>query len=100
MGRRHLSGRYFFSFRGHNRLFGGFGDPELYDLLCGNIDGFASGRIPSDAGFPVYSNQFAYARQHERPGLADLFDRGGGQAIEKLFGNFAAHFTVVSQQFH
>ena len=40
-------------------VFCGFGDAELHDLLGGDLDGLACGRIATHAGFAVHKHELA-----------------------------------------
>ena len=48
-----------------DRVLGGLGHAELHDLLGGDLDLGARGRIAADAGLAVHQNQLANAREGE-----------------------------------
>jgi len=48
-----------------NRVLGGFGDPELHDLLGSDLDAGAGCRITTHPRLPLDQHQFAQARYRE-----------------------------------
>src|SRR5439155_23266591 len=67
-----------------NRVFGGLGDTELHDALCGNLNLFAGGRVAADAGLAVHQHEFSETGQGKGvlgvlvSQVSELFENGHG----------------------
>jgi len=48
-----------------DRVFGGFGNPELDNLLCLDLDGFTGCGVSAHAGLALYQHELAEPRQRE-----------------------------------
>src|SRR5579863_10503139 len=82
---------------GRDCVLRGFGDAELHDRLCLDLDRFAGLRIASDAGFAMRLHQAAQSGNNENPVLLCFFDGGVGEVFEERRRGFVGKLSLLGQ---
>src|SRR5579871_3172062 len=82
---------------GGDRVFCGFGDAELHDRLCLDLDRFARLRIASDAGLAMRLYQAAEAGDDEDSVLLGLFDCGVGEVLQKCRRGLVGELSLLGK---